>query len=63
MSARIRRLLEEALGLAEERERHRDTGGEGRDDQGLTVEGLEGHDLAVFEKVRAMGFPADYVLR
>ena len=67
MSARIRRLLEDALGLAEERERHRDGGGrnegEPHDRDALTVDRLEGDDLASFEKVRGMGFPDGDVLR
>lgn len=60
MSGRLRRLLEEALGLTEERERQRDGGAE---HHGLTLEGLEGQDRAALEKVQSMGFPADDVLR
>eukprot|EP00904_Undaria_pinnatifida_P004891 jgi/Undpi1/1531/HiC_scaffold_11.g04921.m1 len=60
MSGRIRRLLEEALGLTEERERHRDGGAE---HHGLTLDGLEGTDLAALEIVQSMGFTADDVLR
>ena len=60
MSARIRKLLEEALGLTEERERRRDGGAQ---HDGLTLEGLEGADRAALEMVQGMGFPADDVLR
>ena len=60
MSGRIRRLLEEALGLTEERERHRDGGAE---HHGLTLDGLEGPDLEALKIVQNMGFPADDVLR
>lgn len=60
MSGRIRRLLEEALGLTEERERQRDGGGE---HHGLTLDGLAAVDNAALKKVQALGFPADDVLR
>ncbi|CBN75205.1 conserved unknown protein [Ectocarpus siliculosus] len=60
MSARLRKILEEALGLTEERERQRDGGAE---HHGLTLDGLEGTDRAALEKVQGMGFPADDVLR
>lgn len=60
MSGRLRRLLEEALGLTEERERQR---GGGAEHHGLTLDGLEGVDKAASEKVKGMGFPADDVLR
>ena len=43
MSARIRKLFEEALGLTEERERQRDGGAQ---HHGLTLEGLEGADFS-----------------
>lgn len=60
MNARLRRLLEEVLGLTEERERHKDNGVE---HHGLTVADLDKPERAVLERIRAMGFPADDVLR
>lgn len=53
-------MLEEALGLTEERERHREARTDGH---ALTLDDLEGLERAVFEHVQALGFPADDVLR
>lgn len=60
MNVRLRRLLEDALGLTEAREKHREGGAM---QHGLTVEALEGSERAVMERVQGMGFPMDDVLR
>lgn len=60
MNARLRRLLEEALGLTEERERHREGGAE---HHGLTLDELDVCERAVLARIQGMGFPADDVLR